>query len=71
MNGKKATLNLIQDVDSGRIRVDSFGCPEPHKLPMDKKFGIPKLLMQLMNKLLNKKFVMIKKLVYSVYLQKK
>ena len=55
MTGKKERLNLTQGADSARFRVPLFGCPKPYKLPMDKKFGIPKILVQLMNKLLDKK----------------
>lgn len=61
MNGKKETLNLTQGVDSGRFRVHSFGCPEPCKLPMDKKFGIPKLSVQLMINCWITKFVVIRR----------
>ena len=53
--GEKETLNLANDSDSARFRIHLFGCPEPWKLPIDKTFGIPKILVQLMGKLLHKK----------------
>ena len=46
-------IDLTNDSDAARFRVQFFGHPEPYKLPMNDEFEIPQILVSLLAKLLN------------------